>query len=188
MKISLRKANALQLAITEVMNSINTNTEFEISQFEEPIELISARHTDFVKNLNRRDALTDVLYSIRKDIGNANNASGIDDLLCEIAKVEKKMQFAVSISKQRPKVDDKVILGKLEKLRNQTEGGNYYGHEESVRTSFLSQEDLDKFKSNAASFKKLKQTLQDQLLELNVRTDIELDELAVNILQQEELL
>ena len=187
MKISLRKANALQLAINEAINSISINVEIEINQFEVPMEVLATRREEFLKNMARREALTIILYDIRKNVGHANSVSGIDTILADIARIEKKMQTASAISKQRPMIDEKVITGKLDKIRNQTETA-YYGNDEFVRTSFLTQADLDNYKLSASTLKKQKQNLQDQLLELNVRTEIDLDETAVKILESEQLL
>jgi len=188
MKISLRKANALQLAINEALSGIGINTDIEITEFENPTEVIDARRIEFVKNISRRDALTDVLYDIRKSVSAANHTSGIDDLLTNIARLEKKMQVYSSVAKQRPMIDEKVIAGKLDKIRNKSGGEVYYGQDSSVKTSFMLQQDLDAFKTNAAALKKQKQALQDQLLELNVRTEISLDADTVKILETEQLL
>jgi hypothetical protein len=188
MKISLRKANALQLAITETISGISFNTDVEITEFEIPQEVIATRHSEFIANIARRDELNDALYDVRKLVSNANHSSGIDGLLNTIARIEKKVQVVSSLAKQRPMIDEKIMLGKLEKIRTQASDQPFYGQESSVKTSIVSQADLDKFKSDTAFFKKQKQALQDTLLELNVRTELELDEKTVTVLKTEQLL
>lgn len=188
MKISLRKANALQIAINEAISGISLNAEIDISEFENPSEVIDIRKNELLKNISKRMNLTGALYNIRKSVNEANHTSGIDNILTDIVQLEKSMQVYSALSKQRPMIDEKVIIGKLDKIRSKATGEAFYGHETSVKTSFLLQSDLDSFKSASATFKKEKQKLQDQLLELNVRTEIDLNADTVKILETEQLL
>lgn len=188
MKISLRKVNALQLSINQVINKITFSSEVAISEFEDYQAVIAARRADLTKNMERRDALVDVLYGIRIQVGEANHKSGVDTVLAMIAQIDKKLQVLELLVTQRPKMDDTIISGKLNKIRSRSSDSEYYGHENAVVTNSLSQEELDVFKTTSAKLKKQKQTLQDQLLELNVRTEIDLDANAVAVLEAEQLL
>jgi hypothetical protein len=57
-----------------------------------------------------------------------------------------------------------------------------------VDTSVLVKEDLDSFRRMVAKAKKSKQKLQDEILELNVQTVIQLSEKTVATLQAEGLI
>ena len=57
MKITLRKANALQLSINEMLKGMSFETTVSINEFQIPTTVISQTEEVFAKNLARRDAL-----------------------------------------------------------------------------------------------------------------------------------
>jgi hypothetical protein len=57
-----------------------------------------------------------------------------------------------------------------------------------VSTSIFTSQEIDNFKNVLAVSKKQKQKLQDELLELNVRTEITLSEQTVATLTKENIL
>jgi hypothetical protein len=75
----------------------------------------------------------------------------------------------------------------LDKIRNRKED-SYYGRNEEVSTSIFTSQEIDNFKNVLAVSKKQKQKLQDELLELNVRTEITLSEQTVATLTKENIL
>lgn len=187
MKISLRKVNALQLAINQVIGKISLGAEVAITEYETPSVVISTNRSDLNTNMDRRNTLIDVLYDIRTKVGDANHTSGVDRILAKIAQTEKKLQTVELLANRPQQVDMAIILGKIDKIKNRSTS-EYFGQADTVNTSSLSQEDLVFFKATVASLKKQKQLLQDQLLELNVRTEIELDDTTVKVLETEQLL
>ena len=82
--------------------------------------------------------------------------------------------------------DMTVIIGKLDKIRNRTED-SYYAKAE-VETSIFTKEDIAILNGLAVKAKKAKQKLQDELLELNVRTTITLSDEAAATLTAEDIL
>lgn len=188
MKISLRAANALQLQITQIINKIVFGTNVDISEFESPETVISQCRLELTEKLARRDSLVDALYDVRMKVSDANHDAGINNILAKIAQSDKKIQTLDLLAGQRAHIDMAIINGKLDKIKNRAAGADQYGYSDTVNTSALSSEDLDLFKSTSATIKKQKQALQNQLLELNVRTEIELDAATVKILETEQLL
>ena len=82
-----------------------------------------------------------------------------------------------------------VVLGKLDKIKNRKEDTrSIYGFESTVSTSVFTEEDIKGFKVFVSMAKKAKQKLQDEVLELNVRTDISLSTDTVQTLMAEALL
>ena len=76
-------------------------------------------------------------------------------------------------SGRKEREDEVVIEGQLNKVRETKEvRHSIYGHSTTVDTSVLTAENLFGFRTAAADAKKAKQKLQDQLLEINVRTEI----------------
>lgn len=186
MQVSLRKANALQVAINEALKGLEFKAEISINEFQKPEAMIAAASKTFFGNAHRRSALLRSLYQIRKAVAAANAANEIDNRLADLALLEKEVTFFTSQAKAQPRLDAEVIHGKLVKIVNRTED-SYYAKAE-VETSIFTADDLKSLSRLAVTAKKAKQKLQDELLELNVRTTIELSETAVATLTAEDIL
>ncbi len=187
MKITLRKANALQTAINDVIKGIEFNTSVSINEFQDPTEVITASEAVFAKNMQRRDALYSALYELRKLVSKGNDVSEISQKLADVAFLEKQISFFSGLASKPVRESDAVITGKLEKIRNRKEESraSLYGRDDTVDTSILLQDDIDGFRKLVAHAKKQKQRLQDEILEMNVRTEIPLSETSVNTLTSE---
>lgn len=189
MNISLRKASALQNSINDAVKSISLNTEIAINEFQNAQDEISKAHALLVASIARKDALVTALYEIRKAVSVANHSAGIDSRLADIAHLDKKIQSNTAFAGKEVAENMNVITGKLDKIRNRKEDArSIYGIVDTVSTSILTQEDLAKFKLVLAQDKKAKQKLQDEVLELNVRTEIALSNDVVDTLTKENLL
>ena len=186
MKISLRKANALQAAINDAISALDLSTEVRINEFENPSEKMDNAVIRLEQNLSRRSDLLDALYEVRNLVAAANNASGINTLLGTAARLDKDLSLNSRLAKLEPALGADVIGGKLAKIKTRTE--DYYGREDMVLTTVLNSAKLDAFKAKAALLKKEKVAVQDKLLELNVRTEIEISAGTVTVLEKENIL
>lgn len=186
MQVSLRKANAIQVAINEALKGLEFKAEIAINEFQKPEATIEAASKMFFDNINRRNALLRSLYEIRKATASANAANDIDGRLADLAFLEKEVTFFTTHSKAKERLAAEVIVGKLEKIANRTED-SYYAKAE-VETSVFTDKDLYALNRLAVKAKKEKQKLQDELLELNVRTTINLSEQTVATLTAEDIL
>lgn len=175
MKITLRKANALQLAIGEAVKSISVETDVKINEFQVGEVEIARVASEFKENLARRTHLMEAMYAIRKAVSTANASAGVDIKLADVAMLEKQVQFYNGLASKKVREDGVVIAGQLNKLRESKDDSrrSIYGYASTVDTSVLTAEDIRGFRAAAASAKKAKQKLQDELLEINVRTEIE---------------
>jgi hypothetical protein len=187
MQISLRKANAFQIAINEALKGLEFKAEISINEFQDPTKEIEAGSTTFAKNIVRRNDLLAALYEIRKSVSVANSDTGIDARLADVARFDKDIAFFAAYLKTAPRTELKVITGKLDKIRNR-EGESYSYHSSEVATSIFNQTDIDQFRGIVSTVKKSKQKIQDELLELNVRTQIELSATTVATLTTESIL
>lgn len=187
MKITLRKANALQTAINDVIKNIEFTTTVSINEFQNPQEVISAAEAVFAKNMQRRDALYIALYELRKLVSKGNDVSEISQKLADVAFLEKQISFLSGLASKNVRETDAVINGKLDKIRNRKEDSraSLYGRDDTVDTSILLQEDIDGFRTLVAQAKKQKQRLQDEILEMNVRTEVPLSDTTVKTLTDE---
>jgi hypothetical protein len=187
MKLTLRKANALQNTIQEQVKEIAVTMTVSLNEFQSStVELTSARET-LVKNDARRTTLTKVLYKIRAQVGRANVESGVADLLTEAAYIDKRLGQLKGLTDSKVVEDAAVIEGKLEKLRTQEKASRMYGYNDTVDTGVLTAEQIEGYKVEMRDLKKQKQSINDKVLELNVRTEIELSEDTMNVLTQESL-
>ena len=187
MQISLRKANALQVAINESLKGLEFKSDVSINEFQDPEKEIELAKQKFDRNVQRRWNLISALYDIRTKVASANATNNIDNLLADLARIEKDLVFFAPFAKANVQTDLKVIGGKLEKISNR-DGESYSFHSSEVSTSIFADSDLEVFRSNLSLAKKKKQALQDALLEANVRTTIELAAGTVEVLKAEDII
>ena len=173
MKVSLRKANALQSAINEVIAGLDLSTEVSINEFEKPTAKLAEAQDRFTANLKTRSNLQSAVYEIRRRVAEANADSGINNLLADVASVDKEIALFGKLAKVVPALSNDVIVGKLGKIKGRSDT-EYYGREDVVRTAIFDDAQIETFKANVVAYKKQKVALQDSLLELNVATNIEL--------------
>jgi hypothetical protein len=186
MQVSLRKANALQVAINEALKGLEFKADVSINEFQNPAKELDNALATFNDNVNRRWNLISALYDIRTKVAAANAANNIDGLLADLARLEKDLVFFAPLAKANARTDIKIIQGKLEKIANRTED-SYYAKAE-VETSIFNEDNLTQFRTYIADFKKKKQALQDKLLEVNVRTTVELASGTVEVLKAEDII
>lgn len=188
MKISLRKASALQNAINETIKGITFNLSIRVSEFQEPEVEITKANNLLKANIERTLDLTNALYSIRGAVA-AANAKEVDELLTKIANTDKNLQIFVRLAETNTREDAVVLRGKVDRIRNRSaDARSAYGYSDDIVTTVVDDSDLAEFRRFIAAAKKEKQKLQDQLLEANVRTEIELDANVVKTLTAENLL
>ena len=189
MKITLRKANALQNSINEALRHVDVKTKVSLNEFQDPESVLADSAGEAKTNLDRKVSLINALYDIRTAVGKANATAGVDEKLTEVARVEKQIQLYSTFVGLEVREAPAVIAGKVEKLkvRDANSRSSIYGYGDTVDSSVFTAEDVAGFKSVVSTLKKQKQTLQDAVLEANVRTEIVLSEPTVKTLQAEGL-
>ena len=186
MNITLRKANAVQLSINEMIKGLSFDSSVQLNEFEPATTQIDAVRNTFETHRATRAKLVGALYEIRKAVARANADASINDMLAEVAMLEKEIQFNNTYATKSPRLSDAVIEGKLSKLKEAKED-RFYGRD-SIDTGIFTAEEVNDFKRTVADLKRQKQKLQDTLLELNVQTEIELDEETVRFLERADIL
>lgn len=188
MNVTLRKASALQHSISEAIRGITIKSEVELTEFHNAEQEIARIGVEVKINLGRRDALNSALYQIRRAVADANHVNGVNRKLTEIAELEKQIQFYTELAGKNVRESVEVVTGKLEKIRVSDPKSRVYGYHDTVTTSVFTSDDVAGFKKIVGDFKRLKQKLQDEVLELNVRSEIVLDHDVVNTLKVEGIL
>lgn len=190
MNITLRKANALQNSIQDAIKNIKVSLDVEINEFQNVEDVLAKANTEMVENDGRRQKLTMALYNIRALIGTANAANGISTSLAKAAFIDKRIVQLEQLAGAKAMTDLDVIKGKLDKIKNLKDEARsrIYGYGDTVSTSVLSAEQIAQAKAEVLNLKKQKQKLNDEVLELNIKTEIPLADDTVATLAAEKLL
>ena len=187
MKLTLRKANAVQHSINEMIKSLDLNTTVTLNEFVEVKDQIQAVRDRFWTHAATRNKLILSLYEIRQKVANANAAAGINDMLAEVAHLEKQIGHNTMLAGKGVQTALVVLNGQLKKQADTKEDAYSYSRRD-VTTSIFSEAEIETFRREAAEGKRQKQKLQDELLELNVQTEIELEEGTALFLEKADIL
>lgn len=187
MNITLRKANAIQNSINEVVRNIKVELNVDLNEFQDVEAALEKANADVVNNDARRQKLTMALYNIRALVGTANAQSGIDTSLAKAAFIDKRIGQLETLAAAQAVTELSVLKGKLDKIKNDKSERRIYGYHDTVNTSVLTQAQIDQAKAEILNLKKQKQKLNDEILELNIKTEIPLSEETVKTLQAEGL-
>lgn len=178
MKITLRKAHALQKELINEVKKLDFDTEIEITEFETPEVKILDAVDAFTNHAEKRADLLDTLYVIRKAIAKANHENDVDIILADVARLDNDIGFYNRITTlSEVRVHGDILKGKLKKISEQegdTTSRIYGRSNDTVRTHIFNQLELEDFELRLANAKKEKQKLQDRLLEINFQNEIEL--------------
>jgi vacuolar-type H+-ATPase subunit I/STV1 len=190
MNVTLRKAKALELSMQDAIRSIKVEATVQVNEFE-PFRDRLIKASDLVMaNDTRRHALLKAQYKVRSNVGKCNATSGINDRLAEAAYVDKRITMISDILVSGAVESDVVLEGKLNKIRNRKEDSASFRYglgEDGVTTGVLAESVRKHFELEVKELRKRKQRLNDEILELNIRTQFELDAESVNLLLQEGL-
>jgi uncharacterized protein YdcH (DUF465 family) len=190
MNITLRKANAIQASITDAIRGIKIERSVELTEFQDPVaELKKANDALFAADARRQKLLL-ALYNIRGLVGAANASAGVDMNLAKAAFIDKRVTQLDEIANSDAVTDLAVIKGKLEKIKNRPADAreSLYGRMDTVTTSVIGTEQIAQAKAEIKNLKKQKQKLNDEILELNIKTEIPLTEDVVATLTAEGIL
>lgn len=188
-RLTLRKANAVQLAVNELIKSITIDTSISITEFEDVHTSLELAKQRCMVNSTRKLQLLAVIQEIRKSVGRVNAQSGINDKLTDLSAIEKIIAHNESLLTITPKLDVTIINGKLNKIKIQQSQDHWnLGSSDSVKTGYLDQEQLEQYRVWALEGKKIKAQLTDDILTLNITQFIELSEEVEHILTTENLI
>jgi hypothetical protein len=190
MKISLRKANALQHAIIETIRNIKITLDVQLNEFQDVNSVLSEVNQTLLKNDDRRQKLLLSLYTIRGLVGQANSSSGIDLALSKSAYFDKRIAQVTELSNVKPVTELAVLIGQIDKIRNRPVESDRFGsrYSDTVTTNVLTKDQIDNANTEIQILKKEKQKLADEVLELNIKTEIPLSDTVVETLTAEGLI
>ena len=191
MNITLRKASALQNRINETIADIRINPYVTLNEFQNPNSMLLDAKNALFENDTRRQRLLLTMYTIRSLVAAANAASGVDLKLATAAYIDKRIVQLNELAGLQPQESMDVILGQLAKLKAQeaVTKRSMYGYDDGgVKTTVIDDEQIKRFKQEILNLKKQKQGINDEVLALNIKTEIPLSDESVAILTAEGLL
>jgi hypothetical protein len=190
MNITLRKANTVQNSIQETIKGIKVDFTVEINEFQDAKTELKKANDLLIANDARRQKLLMAVYNIRGLVGTANSSCGIDLKLATAAFIDKRIAQLEEFAKATEMTAITIVEGKLDKIRNRKEESraSLYGRDDTVTTSVVSSDQIDQAKNEIRNLKKQKQKINDEILELNIKTEIPLSEDVVATLQAEGLI
>jgi len=177
MKVNLRKANALQLELSNI--SFAFDATIRLNEFSNVENVLRDKENELENLIEHRTLVLDALYELRKQISAANVSAGVDTLLADAARCDKDLAFYQRFLTVSPRISDEEIKGRLDKLRTRTET-HYYDRD--VETSVYSAEDIKNFTDTVQQVKRKKTDIQDKLLAANVDNTITLSDSVVGAL------
>lgn len=189
MNITLRKANALQNSIQDAIKAVKMDLTADFNEFQNPEAELPIINAQLFAADSKRSDLLMAMYTIRGLVGVANANAGIDAKLTQAAYIDKRIGQLEQMAQGPEATEMSIVKGKLDKIKNRKEESraSLYGRDDTVTTGVQSKGQIDSIKVMIRDLKKQKQKLNDEILELNVRTEIELNPLVHGVLQAEGL-
>jgi hypothetical protein len=189
MKINLRKASVVQQTILDEIKRIGTEkTSVSVSLFEANIEgKLDEQLTKVVETNRRVGRLLEANRFLRANVARKNAEVGIADYLAE----ESYLASAEARLKALSEVDARQQLTSLQqendarKASKESERMSIYGRSEySVEVHVVPVEVIEKAKTELEGIRKRRRKIKDEMVALNVRTEIEVPEQVALVLTE----
>lgn len=191
-KINLRKAAALQTILHDLIKTIVVTPVVRINEFQDPATIINEASAVFYANDTRRNDLMMSIYSIRSQVGVQNAMCGVSNKLGHIAYIDRRISQLTDMVSNAEKVQEiAVITGKLDKIRNRpadSRASFYGGERDEVETGIMTEDQIASIQGVIRDLKRQKSNINDEILELNVRTEFDLTPEVESVLQREGLI
>jgi hypothetical protein len=188
MKLTLRKANALQLLINEQIGATNPNPQVAISKYDDPLLGVKFAQTKFVEALEKKQDLLRILYVIRKKVSAVSQAAGIPDLLADVASIDKLTALLKPLAESTQILpSNEVLIAAQEDLKKE-QASNSYSRRDAFGAGILPTTWIEEFKAQVSALRKQKQNKSDKLLELNIQNEIELSDAEQGVLKKYDLI
>jgi len=189
MKVSLRKANALQEALAEAIKSApKSDSEVDVLNHEMWFEEINNAQSRYFDEIRNKLKLVEARFSIRTKILHHNNLSGVSELLTELAEIDSKIITIQRWIVQKPiRQQDGILVKKRTRKVAQIERADYDGYEE-MDVSVIGKGDREHWEGIVKELRRKKASINDRLLELNIKTEIELSSQVEAVLRKENLI
>ena len=192
MKVTLRKAAALQSAVSNLINELSVRPTVSVDDESSIEEELSTANEEFRNDLRRIRDLVKVKFSLRTSIGEENHSSGVSKLLTEereISELMHELERVVDRTDGRHYTAEQ-IQAKFDKhnQRAALSGSSYMSRSISVETDLLTKPEVAELRKEILALKRVRQATNDKVLEINVSNRITLSDDEVKLLSDEGLI
>jgi hypothetical protein len=189
MKLTLRKANALQLLINEGIASTSIQTQVSVGKYDDPVQAVLRGKEIFLAQLSKTRSLLAVLYSIRQKVADVSHSAGVSAILSEIAFLDKLtgvLKPLAVLSSFAP--TEEVLREAHADLKKEQPVTSYSSRRDAFTTGAIPQTWIPGYVKEVSDLRKRKQSLSDTLLELNIKNEIELSTSEEEVLKKYDLI
>lgn len=187
MHITLRKAKVIQTEIMARIQTIAVTHVASISEFENVEVSLEEAYQKFLINDKRRDVLTAVFYDIRALVGAANATCGIDSMLTTMAYLDRRIQQITPFATANERTSLTVLRGEQERIKKSDSSYAWRDTQRNITSSLLTDVHIRAWMEELQRLKQQKQSLNDKVLDLNMRTQITLTDHMVELLKSEHI-
>jgi len=188
MKLTLRKANALQLLINEQINTTALNTSVTVIRYDDPVKLVLSAVEKFEEAFLKKLALLAVLYSVRQKVSDASQKAGVPAILSEVARIDKVTGVLKPLAELAVFAPEEEALKEAFSDLKKDAPVNAYSRKDSFTTGIIPQKWVPGYAKEVSDLRKQKQKLSDKLLELNIQNQIELSLTEEEVLKRYDLI
>lgn len=181
MKLTLRKTAKVVTELQEEARKLSRSSMIELTEYDDVEQKLAAARAEAAVRNQRVVDLYEAIYALREAVGHANAISGVSALMTKAAFIDKQIAL-LNDQDTSVGVDVALLQAKVARLKNATERSRWDG--DSVSTSVYTQDDLNAFRKQIRELKKEKAAIQDDLLELNVNTLINVPEYCQAIVSE----
>lgn len=188
--MNLKKAQQVQKSIQDLINSLDIeSTKIDAMITPNWSNEVMHRLKEYDDMTKKIYALTKVLYNIRRARGKANVESGINDLLTDVAEVQSTMNRISILLMDMEVADSKDVVNRKIELKEKTLGkDNALYSDNRVSVSIFTAEYKEEQEKELRSLKKEKVAIEDQILERNINTKIELGQEDLDLLARYDII
>jgi uncharacterized protein YdcH (DUF465 family) len=187
MKINLRKASVVQQTIVDEIKRLGTeSTTVKLSLYETDIQgALDAQLAKVRENHAHAGRLLNANRFLRAVVAKKNAEVGITDYLAEeamLASAEARLK-TLSEAEVRPNID--ALKAEIEgRKTNAGERVSIYGREYNVDVNVVPVESVTEAKNELENIRRRRRKIKDEMVSINVRTEIEVPEQVALVLTE----
>ena len=191
MKISLRKANTIQELVGEALQQpLESPAHLDVMAIDEWRDALTNARETLLSEVETRAQLVSVRYEVRKRISFENAKQGVTNLLATLAETDTMINLMKRNVVDRPLADkyDVVEKKRERKITLLDKEGLHYNRSDTFDVSIIDTETVKTYKEKVKVLKRKRQRINDELLEKNIRSEIELPSWVVDLLRKHGLI
>lgn len=186
MRINLRKAAVVQQAIQdELKRDRDEATALRVSVFDNEVKFtLDAQVQKIEENLARTERLLKALYTLRQIVARKNAESGITDGLAEEAHLSARESQLNELAKADVRPNETTLVAELMERRTGKTESLYGGRDFTVPVPVMPQAMQDRLKKDLAQIRRLRRRIRDDMVSINVKTEVEVPEEVSRVLTE----